>query len=910
MSVSAIAAAPVTPPATTVPKPAVRWLNVLIEGVVLILVCYSPWVFGSVHPVFEFVLYVGVALLLMLWGAAMVRDGQLSWQKCPVALGLAGLFLLGVFQLLPLPTWVLGVLSPSATATSRSLLPSTAEQVTATESAPTATMPAAETLSLYPGATRLAVLRLLAVFCLFAVVRNTIASSNALRRLALVAIVNGVALSLFALFQFFTTTRDPEAMRNTIYWNYETQGTVFGPFVNRNYFSFYVNICLGLGMGYVLYRLWRRSVRKSRDRSAGSSSLGLLQKPAAMWVLAGLAVILSAMLFSLSRGGFLALFLGSLLGLVVLWRNATRGSTVAIWLATGLLAFGLLSAFGLRPVEQRLTKSFWGPETKEGRWQIWTNCLPLLARFPVLGTGFGTFRYVEATQRGPGQPPELINEYAHNDYLEAAVEGGVVRLLLSLFLIGLIYYLGYRAYRRYRDHAMSGVVLGAMIAVTTVVVHSFVDFGLHVPAIAFFVTVLCAHIAGIGARRIDAADPVEEKYTVRLSGLAPVLGLGVLGLLGLVLVNEGWKLSQAERFRLAARSLALHKNPVPRDKQIEYLDTAVRFSPADADLQVALADAHFIVWEEQSRAASERAWTLSQAEGAFVFAGTESALGGAHPALTLAPAWQAAATVRETTAAANAGKEQGLLAAKHYLLARSLCPLLAQPHVRLAALAPLLFEKDRPAAYLRRATEVRPGDEHLWFLYGNQELADGDSDEASRLWRQSLACSERFLPKVQEYQHFLPEMVKRGGSVLTTEQWLDIVLTRPEATIDAAGLLYPDPDAVEQRRPFFEKALEQLENRGHQPGGMKAEDYQLRAKVQADLGQTQKAIESYEQALSRTKTSKQLPWRIEIAKLYRSQGKLKEAEEALRIVLNADPGNKEAEALLSAIKQPSKGKKD
>jgi O-antigen ligase/tetratricopeptide (TPR) repeat protein len=780
------------------------------------------------------------------------------------------------------------VLSPAATATSQSLLPSTPEQLTAAEPAPIAAMPAAETLSLYPGATHLAVLRVLAVFCLFAVVRNTIASSNALRRLTLVAIVNGVALSVFALFQFFTTKRDPDAMRNTIFWTYETQGTVFGPFINRNYFSFYVNICLALGMGYLLYRLWRRSGRKSRDRSAGASSVGmLLQRPAALWVLAGLVVILSAILFSLSRGGFVALFLGSLLGLVVLWRTATRGSSIAIWLVTGLLAFGLVSWYGLRPIEERLMKSFWGPETKEGRWQIWSNCVPLLGRFPLVGTGYGTFRYIEATERVAPQDPELINEYAHNDYLEAAVEGGVLRLLLSLVLIGLVYYLGYRAYRRYRDHAVSGLVLGAMVAVTTVVVHSFVDFGLHVPAIAFFVTVLCAYLAGIGARRIDAADAAQETtYTVRLWGLAPVLGLGVLGLLALVLVNEGWKLSQAERYRLAARSLALHETPVPRykrDKQIEYLNTAVGFDPADAELQVALADVHFIRWEELSRDGNE-----------------------------------------------NASREHGLSAAKHYLLARSLCPLLAQPHARLAALAPLLVNPDRRAAYLRRATEVRPGDEHLWFLYGDQELTDGHPEEASRLWRQSLACSERFLPKdPNEYQHFLPDMVKRGRSVLTTEQWTDVVLTRPEATIEVAWLLYPDLDASELRfalgaavggaawllypelrKPFLEKALEQLENRGHQPGGMKAEDYQLRAKVQADLGQTQKAIDSYEQALSRTKASKQLPWRIEIAKLYKTQGKFKEAEEALRIVLNADPGNKEAEALLIAIKKASKGKKD
>src|SRR5258707_5571419 len=65
---------------------------------VLVLVCLSPWAFGAVEPEFEFLLYVGVAALLALWAVRMVLEGQLSWQKCPVALCLAALLLSGVWQ--------------------------------------------------------------------------------------------------------------------------------------------------------------------------------------------------------------------------------------------------------------------------------------------------------------------------------------------------------------------------------------------------------------------------------------------------------------------------------------------------------------------------------------------------------------------------------------------------------------------------------------------------------------------------------------------------------------------------------------------------------------------------------------------------------------------------------------------
>src|SRR5947208_2066658 len=81
---------------------AVALLRGVMEALVLLLVCAAPWPYGSVHPGFEFLLLAGVGLLLLLWGARMVLEGRLVWKKCPVLLCLAGLFVLGVWQVIPL----------------------------------------------------------------------------------------------------------------------------------------------------------------------------------------------------------------------------------------------------------------------------------------------------------------------------------------------------------------------------------------------------------------------------------------------------------------------------------------------------------------------------------------------------------------------------------------------------------------------------------------------------------------------------------------------------------------------------------------------------------------------------------------------------------------------------------------
>ncbi|MGZ3303192.1 MAG: hypothetical protein ACXVBG_20105 [Isosphaeraceae bacterium] len=52
-----------------------------MKAVVLVMVCLSPWAFGAVAPDHEFLLDAGIAVLMILWGARMLLDGQLSWRK-------------------------------------------------------------------------------------------------------------------------------------------------------------------------------------------------------------------------------------------------------------------------------------------------------------------------------------------------------------------------------------------------------------------------------------------------------------------------------------------------------------------------------------------------------------------------------------------------------------------------------------------------------------------------------------------------------------------------------------------------------------------------------------------------------------------------------------------------------------
>src|SRR5262249_48330238 len=149
---------------------AVRRLRGVMEALVLLLVCLSPWAFGAVEPLHEFLLYAGIAVLLTLWAAVMLLEGRLTWKQSPVALCLAGLFLLAAWQLTPLPGGVLTTISPATAQLYQQLLPAQAEVLPPGVERGPSPFPPGSTLSLYPAATRQELVRLLAIFLLFAVV--------------------------------------------------------------------------------------------------------------------------------------------------------------------------------------------------------------------------------------------------------------------------------------------------------------------------------------------------------------------------------------------------------------------------------------------------------------------------------------------------------------------------------------------------------------------------------------------------------------------------------------------------------------------------------------------------------------------------------------------------------------------
>ena len=392
-----------------------------------------------------------------------------------------------------------------------------------------------------------------------------------------------------------------------------------------------------------------------------------------------------------------------------------------------------------------------------------------------------------------------------------------------------------------------------LFAFTTVVFHSFVDFGLHIPAIAVLVTVVAAQLSALGATEEAAVS--ESPATGLAGGLGSILGLGVAIILGWVLCREGWRLAQTYGLEVAARAWEDKADPASREHHLELLEAAARASPDNAQVHLVLGQAYLDFYQAERDALEKRK-------------GTTRWRGVCWPAFH---AWAVAlpghATRRAHSpadrfgCAANIGGEPGKLE-RTYLIP-ALRHFLSGPQ-------PVSAERQGPGAdcrkrrvvdtgrprddYLRRAKEACPCHPEIWYLAGILELADGQEQQAWASWRQSLGLSPEFLPVILD----------RTRKQLDDNALIEQVLpARPDMQLTAAAYLHPEGDP-EDRRPFLlhARALWKIHSRPRMPPPFICEP-----KVEAELGDTTAALTAYETALRLA--PQQADWRLEYATLLR-----------------------------------------
>src|SRR5688572_27659068 len=142
-------------------------LRRLLEALVLLLVGVAPWLLAGAEPVCEFLLNVGLLLVLALASGVALLERGYRWAHCPLLLILSLLVVFCLIQLLPLPRGMLSWLAPGTARLYTELLPTQAEVLPQGQAVDQFWPPAGTSLSLYPHATRQGLVRLLEGLLLF-----------------------------------------------------------------------------------------------------------------------------------------------------------------------------------------------------------------------------------------------------------------------------------------------------------------------------------------------------------------------------------------------------------------------------------------------------------------------------------------------------------------------------------------------------------------------------------------------------------------------------------------------------------------------------------------------------------------------------------------------------------------------
>jgi O-antigen ligase len=185
-------------------------------------------------------------------------------------------------------------------------------------------------------------------------------------------------------------------------------------------------------------------------------------------------VLVVGLVASRSRGGLLG-FLVSLAALPLALGRSRRSLAVI-----GLVLLGALAFVDLDP----LLRGFESRGIKASRLALWEDVLPMLRSFPVFGCGLNAFGTAY-----PRYQTVLKSEWvgqAHNEYLQALVDTGMLGASLVLALLFLVLRSAWKAAPR---SPLDAGILGSLLALSA---HNLVDFNWQIPANATTYAALAA----------------------------------------------------------------------------------------------------------------------------------------------------------------------------------------------------------------------------------------------------------------------------------------------------------------------------------------------------------------------------------------------------------------------------------
>jgi O-antigen ligase len=410
---------------------------------------------------------------------------------------------------------------------------------------------------------RAELIKVLTYGMLFFAILNNLHRQETTQLVGLTLIFLATAISFYAVFQFLTD--------NDYVWHfykpegYRKRGS--GTFICPNHLAGYLEMILPLALAFTI-----------------TGRFGHLMK---IFLAYASLVIFAGITVTISRGGWLAtgaslMFLTWwLLRQRDYWKRSLLITVVLVTVFTGFFLKARLSPSRVERFQQ-------AHDIEDVRLRLWTPAIAMWQDHFWTGVGPAHFDYRFRQYRPADDQLQARPDRVHNDYLNTLVDWGIIGAVLVAACWGVFYWqviAGWKYVQRSQNDLAakrsnkSAFVLGGAVGLFAILVHSFVDFNMHIPSNAILAVTL---LALVSSHYRFATE--RHWHTVRWPLRIPATTALLAALL--YLGTQTWKRTR-ESFWLARAAGAAASS----DLQVQFLQKAFTIDTKNFDTAYRIGEA-------------------------------------------------------------------------------------------------------------------------------------------------------------------------------------------------------------------------------------------------------------------------------------------------------------------------------
>jgi len=437
-----------------------NFFDALIEICIIFLIIFMPLAFGAVGIGSQIIFISICELMFFLW---LVKSVNVNKENIEFSISVfhyvfAAILALFIIQIIPLPKFLLNLLSPNTYKDYMDFLPGYKDNFMW------------RSISFSTKSTKIEFFKIISYCIVIFVIIRSIGKKQQITRILTAISVSGFVIACFGILQKLTSN-------GMIYWIVpvpENSG-VFGPFVNRNHFAGFAELIIPISAAMVFIT----------DKIEKRILFAFMS-----------TVMLLALFLSLSRAGIISLF--AAMGIVFIAVSLRRSLKRYFFYIIPLFLFIVISVFFLTK-GLVIARFLQAPQALGGRLHLYKDILKMFMDFPLFGIGQGNFTNVFAMY-DTSVAGAIVNQ-GESDWVQFLAESGLTGFFIALIFAWIFFkdilfchFLGKGRCTLSKDIDLPPcegkrhdkfvllIISAGLVSVISIMLHGIVDINLHIPS--------------------------------------------------------------------------------------------------------------------------------------------------------------------------------------------------------------------------------------------------------------------------------------------------------------------------------------------------------------------------------------------------------------------------------------------